>query len=83
MKEVEKKIERILNRLDELQETLETAINQVAVFYTTLKQKDADEAYNTLIFVKDDSAEICVSFDKAIEQYEAIVDQMIEEEEDS
>lgn len=81
MEEIKKSVSDILDILSEAKETMEAGYENLAIFYTSLKKKDIDQAYLFLLSLKESVDLVLEKLDKTVDNYELEVSKMLREEE--
>lgn len=80
MDEIKKSLDEILRILDCSQNELDDAVQNISVFYTSLKEKDKDQAYYHLIELSKKIKSAIKKFDKTSDQYDIEVRKLLEKE---
>lgn len=83
MEKVKKSINKILDILDDAEENLNAAYNNMATFYTSLKEKDISLAYFYMIELKKGVDVALEKLDVAVDNYEMNIIKILEEEENA
>lgn len=81
MEDIIKATEETIQILEKMEAILEAAKRNATVFYTSLKQKDADRTFHRLIALKGAANKAFERFVNTLDNYEMCVLEMIEEEE--
>ena len=70
MEEVKKKVENSIKILEGMKDELDCAIKNASTFFTTLKEKDANQAYHHLLILKKEIKKAFSLFSTALDDYE-------------
>jgi DNA-binding FadR family transcriptional regulator len=82
LEDIKKAVEETIQILEEVEKVREAAHRNATVFYTSLKQKDADRAFHRLIALKGAVNKAFEKFIDVLDDYEVRVLAMLEEQED-
>lgn len=80
MENITKAIEETIQILEKMEKTLEGAKRNAIVFYTSLKQKDADRAFHNLIALKSAVNKAFEIFVNVLDDYELRTLEMLEKD---
>ena len=81
LKDIKKAVEETIQILEEIEKIREAAQRNAIVFYTSLKQKDADRTFHHLIALKGAVNRVFEKFAGVLDDYEMHVLEMLEEDE--
>lgn len=82
MEEIIKAVEETIQILEKMEKILEAAQRNAAVFYTSLKQKDADKTFHRLIALKGAANKAFDKFIEVLDNYEVRVLEMLEDQDE-
>ena len=82
MDEIKKSIEELFKLLDVAQSELDESNVNMSAFFTSLKEKDKDQAYYHLIELNKKIKLVIKKFDKISDQYDIEVRKLLEKEEE-